>query len=87
MAIIHEESYIFGYLPSFVQAKKCAEILAHSTNGVVQAIDINAAYDEIIYWKKNLFKFPSGKSGKNFILELARKLEHYNTKSNNQNIA
>ena len=41
----------------------------------------------LILWKKNLFKVPSGKSGKNFILELAKWLEHYNTKSNYQNIA
>ena len=41
----------------------------------------------LILWKKNLFKVPLGKSGKNFILELAKWLEHYNTKSNYQNIA
>ena len=41
----------------------------------------------LILWKKNLFKVPSGKLGKNFILELAKWLEHYNTKSNYQNIA
>ena len=41
----------------------------------------------LILWKKNLFKVPSGKSEKNFILELTKWLEHYNTKSNYQNIA
>ena len=54
MAIVHEESDIFAHLPSFVEAKKCEEILTNSTKGVVQTKDINAAYDEIIHWKKNL---------------------------------
>ena len=79
MNIIHEESEIFAYLPSFIEAKKCAEILTNSTKSEVQAKDINTAYDEIIHWKKNIFKVPSGKSGNNFILELAkmvRTLQH-----------
>ena len=80
------KSEIFAYFPSFVKAKKCAEILTSTTNGEVQAKD-NADYDEIMHWKKNLFKVPSGKSAKNFILELAQWLEHYNTKSDYQNIA
>ena len=63
-------------MPSFVEAKKCAEILANSTKGVVQAKNINAAYGEIIHWKKNIFDVPSGKSGKNFILDIAKWLEH-----------
>ena len=87
MNIVHEKSEIFAYLPSFIEAKKCAETLTNSTKGEVQAKDINPAYDEIIHWKKNLFKVSSGKSGKNFTLELAKWLEHYNnTKSNYQNI-
>ena len=85
--ILHEESKIFANLPSFVEAKKCAEILTNSIKGEVQVKNINTAYDEIIHWKKNIFKVPSGKAGKNFILELAKWLEHYNTKSNYQNIA
>ena len=81
MTIVHEESDIFAHLPSFFEAQKCAKILTNNTKGIVQTKDINAAYDEIIQSKKNLFKVPSGKSGKNFILELAKWLEHYNTKT------
>ena len=87
MNIVREESEILANLPSFIEAKKCAEILTNSTKGEVQVKDINAADYEIIHWKKNLFKVPSGKARKNFILELAKWLEHYNTKSNYQNIA
>ena len=81
MSIVHEESDIFAYLSSFVEERKCAEILTNITKDGVEAKDINTAYDEIIHWKKNLFKVPSDKSGKIFILELAKWLEHCNTKS------
>ena len=62
------KSEIFAYFPSFVKAKKCAEILTNTTNGEVQAND-NADYVEILHWKKNLFKVPSGKSAKNLIIK------------------
>ena len=68
MNIVYEECEIFAYFPSFVKAKKCAEILTNTTNGEVQAND-NADYDEILHWKKNLFKVPSGKSAKNLIIK------------------
>ena len=47
MSIVHEESDVFDYLPSFVEAKQCGEILTNRTKGVVKAKDINAAYDDI----------------------------------------
>ena len=38
--------------------------------------DINqiskAMYEEIVFWKKNLFKLPSGAAGKQFIVEMTR---------------
>ena len=76
MNIVHEECEIFVYLLSFIAAKKCDEILSNSTKDEVQVKDINAAFDEIILWKTNLFKVPRSKAGKNFILELAKWLEH-----------
>ena len=57
MKIVDEDSEIFPYLPSFIEAKKWAEIFTNSTKGEVQAKDINAAYDEIIHWKKIYLKF------------------------------
>lgn len=87
MNIVYHQSEIFAYLPSFIEVRKCAKIRTNSGKGKVQAKGINAAYDEIINWEKKLFKVPLGKSGKNFFLELAKWLEHCNTKSNNQNIA
>ena len=76
MNIVREECKIFAYLLSLIEAKKCGEILSNSTKDEVQVKDINAAFDEIIHWKTNLFKVPPGKTGKNFISELAKWLEH-----------
>ena len=55
---VHEKSEIFANLPWFIEAKKCAEVLANTTKGEVEVKDINAVYDEIIHWKQNLFEVP-----------------------------
>ena len=39
---------------------------------------INSTYDDIIHWKKKLFKLPSGKTIRLFIDELSLWLDHYN---------
>lgn len=33
---------------------------------------VNACYSEIIHWKRNVFRIPSGKSGKAFIGDMAK---------------
>ncbi|XP_066919036.1 uncharacterized protein [Clytia hemisphaerica] len=35
---------------------------------------INNSYEKIVYWRKNLFKLPSGRTGKDFIREVTRLL-------------
>ena len=39
---------------------------------------INSTYDNIIHWRKNLFKLPNGKASRLFINELSLWLDHYN---------
>ena len=39
---------------------------------------INRTYDNIIHWRKNLFKLPAGKASRIFINELTIWLDHYN---------
>ena len=39
---------------------------------------INRTYDDIIRWRKNLFKLPTGKAGRLFSNELTIWLDHYN---------
>jgi hypothetical protein len=51
----------------------------HSNEDVTQIS--NAIYDEIVFWKKNLFKLPSGAAGKNYIKETTRLLSIWNEDS------
>ena len=37
---------------------------------------INSTYDDIIHWRKNLFKLPNGKTSRLFINELSLWLDH-----------
>ena len=39
---------------------------------------INTTYDDIIHWKKNLFKLPNGKASRLFVNELSLWLDYYN---------
>ena len=48
---------------------------------------INKTYDQVLLFRKNLFKIPSGKSGKLFINELCLWLHQFNTSSNLNSIA
>ena len=38
---------------------------------------VEAAYHETVNWRRNLFKVPSGKAGKAFVLELAHLFRSY----------
>lgn len=40
-------------------------------------MDINNAYDEVVHWRRNIFKILSGKAGKLFVRELARLFKAY----------
>ena len=42
---------------------------------------VNAAYEEIIYWQKNLFLLPSGAAGKSFVREAKRLISAWNSGS------
>jgi hypothetical protein len=54
-------------------------------NEFVEMID--NIYDEIVQWRKNLFKLPSGKSSKIFITELTTWIDHFNKNTEYQCIA
>ena len=36
---------------------------------------VNSVYEEIVHWRKNLFKLPSGAAGKNYIVEKTRLIQ------------
>ena len=48
---------------------------------------INATYDEIVHWRRNIFILPSGAAGKAFIRETTRLLELWTNDTNINHIA
>jgi hypothetical protein len=49
----------------------------HDSATIKQAIE--TVYEEVIYWRRNLFPIPSGHAGTNFVQETARLFESYAT--------
>ena len=48
---------------------------------------LNNIYDEIVHWRRNLFKVPSGKQGKSFVPELTRLFQSYADQSALEGVA
>ena len=46
---------------------KCGEV-----DGETFAHSVECCYEEIVHWRRNLFKIPSGKTGKSFVHELTK---------------
>ena len=59
-------------VPSFVWGEVDGDTLFHS---------VTCCYDEVIHWRKILFRLPSGKSGRAFVSELRRLFHAYATGS------
>ena len=57
----------------------------HNSNDI--ELIINATYDEIVHWRKNIFLLPSGKAGKLFIRETSRLLDIWTNESTLSKIA
>jgi len=49
--------------PNFVWGSKDASCFCE---------DLDAAYSEVVHWRRNVFEVPSGSAGKAFVCELAR---------------
>ena len=65
-----------AYKPSRTGIFKWGEI-----DGTIFARSIDTIYDGIVHWKLNLFKTPSGKSGRLFVQELTRLFTAYGESS------
>ena len=66
-------------LPNYPESTK-PRFSNHDIPGETFANLINDLYDEIVTWKKNLFKLPTGNAAKAFIKELSLWLERFNRK-------
>ena len=76
------EVTFFKELPPYIKAKDldkdtCLIQWGTFQNGVEIKNALNSAYDEVVTWRKNLFKLPSGKHGKAFIHEITKWVNEY----------
>ena len=67
-------------LPS-VKPVSCINSTWGGLSGIEFSIAIDGAYSEMVHWRPNLFKVPSGASGKCFVGELARLFGAFATES------
>ena len=74
-------------LPLYTNASSVVKSSTNSLNGHEFVEIIHRVYDEIVQWRKNLFKLPSGNAAKMFIRELTSWLEHFNRDSEYKSIA
>ena len=80
--IVHEHNNIAN-LETFTPATILNPNQTIYSLKVTEFIDkTNNVYEKIIQWRKNLFKLPTGKSGKDFISELTFWLETFNSQEN-----
>ena len=85
--ITHEVSSQTPNIPAFVPYPQYPNNNWHDKTGVQFVEMINRIYENVIQWKKNLFKLPSGAAGKSFISELTLWLDHFNRGTELRSIA
>ena len=81
------DSVIRANLPPFVPVNPIPTQAYNNIPGADFANSINAIYEEIITWKKNLFSIPSGQQGKKVIHLLSEWMTLYNNNTSFQGIA
>ena len=81
------ENNIEPNLPSFEPTKNFPVSALNGLCGAEFAESIHSIYEEIIQWRKNLFKLPTGKAAKTFIRVLTVWLEHFNRQTEHHAIA
>ena len=68
-------------LHPYTNASSIVKYTTNNLNGHVFVETIHRVYDEIVQWRKNLFKLPSGNEAKMSIWELTSWLEHFHLDS------
>ena len=79
--------YIPQELPGFHPAKPLHSATWGDLTGFEIKEALDEAYDEVVTWRKNLFKVPSGKNGRAFINEVKNLINEYATSSPLESVA
>ena len=64
---IETDNILLANIPNYMPDKPYSNKEWHDTTRLQFALIIDNIYDEIVHWRKNLFKFPSGTTGRSFI--------------------
>ena len=65
-------------LPLSIEVHHAPRMSWKDLDGKEFSYQTDRVYEEITKWRKNLFKLPSGRAGKDFVIELTSWLEHFN---------
>ena len=68
--MVGQDDFVSNALPSFPLANP-PNFTWGEKDGVKVKDDIDRIYSEVVLWRHNLFKIPSGKHGKDFVHEMA----------------
>ena len=74
-------------LPDFEPMADATKFSWGNVSGPDFCSSIEAAYDEIVHWRRNLFSVPTGRAGKLFVQELARLWRAYASASALERVA
>ena len=73
-----ETDILLANIPKYIPDEPYPNKDWHDMTGLQFTQTIDNIYDEIVHWRKNLFKLPSGTAGRSFISLLTNWLDHFN---------
>ena len=76
--IIETDNILLPNIPNYIPDEPYPNKDWHDMTGLQLTQTIDNIYDEIVHWRKSLFKLPSGTAGRSFISRLTNSLDHFN---------
>ena len=77
---------VHGQLPAF-SPQSAPNFCRGNMDGGEVLNEMNKIYDEVVFWKKNIFLLPSGKVGKDFVAEMTRLVQSFANATSMEGIA
>ena len=75
---IETDNILLANIPNYILDEPYPNRDWHDMAGLQFTQTIDNIYDEIVHWRKNLFKLPSGTAVRSFISFLTKLLDHFN---------
>ena len=75
---IETDNILLANIPNYIPDEPYPKKDWHDMTGLQFTQTIDNVYDEIVHWRKNLYKLPSGTAGRSFISLFTNWLDHFN---------